>query len=68
MTEMSGWSDGHRELVEGCADPVAGGGAGGEFIVTAVEVLHERMPGSHDPRGPGDFRPRLGRSRAFSRP
>ena len=26
-------SDGHRELVECCADPVAGGNVGGEFVV-----------------------------------
>ena len=50
MAEMTNWSDGHRELVEGCACPVAGGHVGGEFIVAAAEVLHERVPGRHDPR------------------
>jgi hypothetical protein len=50
--EMTGWSDGHRELVECCADPVAGGDVGGEFVVAAAEVLHERVAGSQDPCGP----------------
>jgi hypothetical protein len=45
-------SDGHRELVECCASPVAGGDVGGEFVVAAAEVLDERVTGSQDPRGP----------------
>ena len=53
--EMTGRSDGHRELVESCVDPVAGGDVGGEFIVAAAEVLHERVAGSQDPRGPVAF-------------
>jgi len=48
-------SDGRRELVECCADPVAGGAIGGEFIVAAAEILHERVPGGDDPRGPVAF-------------
>jgi hypothetical protein len=44
-------SDGHRELVEGCADPVAGGDVGGEFVVAAAEVLDEAMPGGQGPCG-----------------
>jgi hypothetical protein len=48
---MTGWSDDHRELVECCVDPVAGGDAGGEFVVTAAQVLHDGMPGGEDPRG-----------------
>jgi hypothetical protein len=55
MTERDGGddrlSDCHRELVEGCADPVAGGDVGGEFIVAAAEVLDERVPSGDDPRG-----------------
>ena len=54
-------SDGHRELVECCADPVAGGDVGGEFVVAAAEVLDEGMPGGQGPRGPVAFRPRIGR-------
>jgi hypothetical protein len=42
-------SDGHRELVECCADPVAGGDVGGEFVVAAAEILDEGMPGGHVP-------------------
>jgi len=45
-------SDGHRELAEGCACPVAGGDIDGEFIMTAAEILDERVPGRDDPRGP----------------
>jgi hypothetical protein len=32
-------------MVEGCADLVAGGDIGGEFIVTTAKILHERMSG-----------------------
>ena len=31
---------------------MAGGDVSGEFVVTSVEVLHERVPGRDDPRGP----------------
>jgi hypothetical protein len=31
---------------------VAGGDVGGEFIVAAAEILHERVTGGQDPRGP----------------
>jgi len=48
---LTSWSDDHREMVEGCAQPVLGGDIGGEFIVTAAEVLDERVPGGQDPRG-----------------
>ena len=44
-------SDGRRELVECCADLVAGGDVGGEFVVAAAQVLDERVPGGDDPRG-----------------
>jgi hypothetical protein len=53
---MTGWSDGHGELVECCAGPVAGGDVGGEFVVAAAEVLHERVTGGDDPRGAVAFR------------
>jgi hypothetical protein len=59
MTERHGrdgrLSDGHRELVECRGEPVAGGEVGGEFIVTTPQVLHERVTGGHDPRGPVPF-------------
>ena len=48
---MTGWSDGHRELVEGFAEPVAGGDIGGEFVVAAVQILDERVPGGENTRG-----------------
>jgi hypothetical protein len=41
---------GHRELVECCLDPVAGGDAGGEFVVAAAQILDECVPGGQDPR------------------
>jgi hypothetical protein len=40
--------DDHHELVEGGAEPVAGGGVGSEFIVATAEVLHKRMSGCQD--------------------
>jgi hypothetical protein len=59
ITERSGGddrlSDGHRELVECHVDAVAGGDVGGEFVVTASEVLDEDVPGGQDPRGPVAF-------------
>lgn len=33
-------------------EPVAGGDCGSEFILAAAEVLHERMSGCQEPRGP----------------
>jgi hypothetical protein len=45
-----------------------GGDIGGDVVVAVAEVLHERMTCSQDPRRAGRFRPRIGRSRAFSRP
>ena len=48
---MTGWSDGHRELVEGFAEPVAGRDIGGEFVVAAVQILDERVPGGENTRG-----------------
>jgi hypothetical protein len=44
---------------------VAVGGVGGDVVVAALEVLHESVSGGEDPCC---FRPRIGRSRAFSRP
>ncbi len=48
-------SDGHRELVECCANPVAGGDVGGEFVVAPAEVLDEGVPGGHGLSGPVAF-------------
>src|SRR6266851_1818923 len=48
---LAGWSDGGGELVEGVADPVAGGDVGGEFVVAAAQILDEGVPGGDDPRG-----------------
>ena len=52
---MTGRSDDGRELVEGCAEPVAGGDVDGEFVVTAAQVLDKRVPGSQGPGGPVAF-------------
>jgi hypothetical protein len=43
-------SDGYVQVVEGDAEPVAVGDVGGDVVVAAVKVLHERVPGSKDPR------------------
>ena len=50
VAEAISLSDDDRELVEGDAEPVAGGNVGGELVVTAADVLHQSMPGGHDPR------------------
>jgi hypothetical protein len=52
---MTGWSDGHRELIEGFAGPVAGGDIRGEFVVAAVQILDERVPGDENTRGAAAF-------------
>ena len=33
-------------------DPMVGRDVSGEFVVTTAEVVHERVPGRDDPRGP----------------
>jgi hypothetical protein len=43
-------SDGSCEVVEGDAEPVAGGDVGGDVVVAAAQVLHERVADSEDPR------------------
>ena len=45
-----------------------GGDVGGEFMVAAEEVLHEGVPALMIRAGLRRFTPRIGRSRAFSRP
>ena len=54
---MIGRSASHRELVEGPAEPVGGEKVGGYVVVAAAQILHERMPGSDDPRGAVAFQP-----------
>jgi hypothetical protein len=61
-------SDGDCQVVEDDAEPVAVGDVGGNVVVAAAKVPHERVPGGEDQRWPMPFRPRIGRSRAFSRP
>jgi hypothetical protein len=43
-------SDGDGQVVKGDAEPVAVGDVGGDVVVAAVKVLHERVPGGKDPR------------------
>jgi hypothetical protein len=52
LMPVIGCSEGRCELVEGVAEPVAGGDIGGELIVTAAKVLDEGVSGGNDPRGP----------------
>ena len=54
----------HRRRCGACG----GRGVGGDVVVAAAEVLHERMTGGEDPRRAVALQPRIGRSRAFSRP
>jgi hypothetical protein len=55
VTETPSRSDSDGELVEGRAEPVAGGDVSGDLVVAAAQILDERMPGGHDPRGPEAF-------------
>ena len=44
------------------------GDVGGNVVVAAAQVLDEGMTGREDPPERCRFSPRIGRSRAFSRP
>src|SRR5450755_4146145 len=68
LTGMTGWSDCRRELVEGFVEPVAGEGAGGEFVVAAADVLDEGVTGGEDPRGPGALESAHGPEPGFEPP
>jgi hypothetical protein len=59
--------EGDRELVEGLAEPVAGGDVGGDLVVAVAEVLDERVPGGDDPRGPVAFQAAPGESAGTGR-
>ena len=39
------WSEGAGELGERDADPIMDGHVGGDRVVAAAQVLHERVPG-----------------------
>ena len=43
-------SDGDGQVVEGDAEPMAIWDVGGDVVVAAAKVLHERVPGGEDPR------------------
>jgi hypothetical protein len=43
-------SDGQCEVVEGVAEPVVSRDVGGDLVVAAAQVLHERVAGGEDPR------------------
>jgi hypothetical protein len=61
-------SDGEDEFGKGVRDPMPRIDVGGQFVVTAMEVLHKRMPGTDHPCRAQPFRPRMGRSRDFRGP
>jgi hypothetical protein len=48
ITRMPRWSYGDCQVVEG--DAVAVGDVGGDGVVAAAQVLHERVSGGEDPR------------------
>ena len=50
MIPMLCWSDGDCQVVEGDAEPLAVGEVGGDVVVAAAKVLHERVTGGEDPR------------------
>jgi hypothetical protein len=43
-------SDGQCEVVEGVAEPVVSRDVGGDLLVAAAQVLHERVTGGQDSR------------------
>ncbi len=68
ITWMLSGSDGGCKVIEGDAEPVMVGDVGGDVVVAATQVLHEGVPGARIRADRCRFRPRIGRSRAFSRP
>jgi len=62
------WSYGQGKLGERCRETTVGVGVGGEFVVAAAKVLDEGMPGADHLGGAETFQPRIGLSRALSRP
>ena len=61
-------SDGEGEFAEDGREPISSVDIHAEFVVSAIEILHERVPGTGHPRLAISLRPRIGRSRAFRRP
>jgi hypothetical protein len=55
MAWIIGRSDGHCELVESLTETVAGGDVSSDLLVAAAQMLHERVTGGQDPRGPVMF-------------
>ena len=60
-------SDCQGKFIEDHAELAAVWDVGGDVIVAAAEIRHERMPGGEDRAGRCRVRPRIGRSRAVSR-
>jgi hypothetical protein len=68
VREKPGWSDAHGELVERYADPVMGGDVGGELVVPRRRFWTNACPAARIRADRWRMSPRIGRSRAFSRP
>ena len=60
--------DGKGEFSEAHLEPAAGLGIGAEFVMSAAQVLDERVPATDSLGERMRFRPRIGRVRAFNRP
>src|SRR5215510_9755411 len=61
-------SDAPSQVVESSADTLPGRAVVGDLVVAATKVLYEGVTGCHDAHYEIVFIPRIGRSRAFSRP
>ena len=61
-------SDCQGKFIEDHAELAAVRDVGGDVILAAAEILHERMPSGEDPRRAVPLQARIGWSRAFSRP
>ena len=57
-----------REFGERQADSIVWRDVGGEFVVAAAQVLHERVPAATVPVDWIRLRPRIGKNLALSRP
>lgn len=65
MKAMTNGSDGHRELVEGLAEPLTGGDVSSDLVVAAEDALDEGVTGARIRAGRRRSSPRIGPSRAL---
>src|SRR5258708_16755569 len=57
ISRMPCWSDGDGKVIEGDAEPVAAGDAGGDVVVATAQVLREGVTGGEAPGSAATLQP-----------